>query len=300
MKEKKALKSIIGIACVAILILVAVLGLYLDSQSPDPILGIFPPKQSTEETGTEQDAQNATAPDTPTDDTQAQSTDPSGETQPDTTPTNPSNTNPTLPADDEPIATTPENPTLPCVLEEYGLVIEKLASYQGMYVEDGSNAADVQTAMLMVHNNSTFPVEYTQLSVRCGEETLTFDISALPAGARVVVQEKTGKSLPEDQLAGIEALVVQKAELDMSEDKIRVKDNGNNTLTIENLTDETIQTVRVFYKHYMQDEDIYVGGIAFTVRITRLSAGASVTVQPSHYTSSTSRVVMALTYDSEV
>ena len=50
----------------------------------------------------------------------------------------------------------------------------------------------------------------------------------------------------------------------------------------------------------MENEDIYVGGIAFTVRVTRLDAHASVTVHPSHYASKTGRVVMVLTYDSEV
>jgi hypothetical protein len=45
---------------------------------------------------------------------------------------------------------------------------------------------------------------------------------------------------------------------------------------------------------------LFVGGIAFTVRISRLRAGASVTIQPAHYTSRTSRVVMVQTYDSEV
>ncbi len=85
-----------------------------------------------------------------------------------------------------------------------------------------------------------------------------------------------------------------------SEKQIRVTDNGDNTLTIENLTDEIIPTVRVFYKHFMQQEDLFVGGIAFTVRVTRLAADGSVTIQPAHYTSQNSRVVMALTYDSEV
>lgn len=83
-------------------------------------------------------------------------------------------------------------------------------------------------------------------------------------------------------------------------DKISVVDNGNNTLTIKNLTNEMIPTVRVFYKYYMTDEDVFVGGIAFTVRLTRLAAGATITIQPSHYNSATSRVVMTQVYDSEV
>jgi len=222
--------------------------------------------------------------------------------KPTTQPTHPSDeptTRPTLPPDEE-SPTEPAGISLPYPIADYDLVIEKLAPYQGMYVEDGGNAQDVEAAMLMVHNKSSFPVEYAQLSVRCGEEILTFDISAMPADARVVVQEKNGKKMPDGQLESIDAIVAQQTELDMSESQARVTDNGNNTLTIQNLTGKMIPSVRVFYKYYMEEEGIYVGGIAFTVRITRLGAGASVTIQPSHYTSKTSRVVMVLTYDSEV
>ena len=116
----------------------------------------------------------------------------------------------------------------------------------------------------------------------------------------MVVQEKNGKSIPGGNATAATAMVVQRANMEMSETQVRVTDNGNNTLTIQNLTNATIPTVRVFYKYYMETEDIFVGGIAFTVRITRLNAGASVTLQPAHYTSKTSRVVMVLTYDSEV
>jgi hypothetical protein len=116
----------------------------------------------------------------------------------------------------------------------------------------------------------------------------------------LVVQEKNGKTLPSGDVTFLSAAVVHRADMELSEGKVQVTDNGNNTLTIKNLTGETIPTVRVFYKYYMADEDIFVGGIAFTVRITRLNPGASVTIQPSHYTSQTCRVVMVLTYDSEV
>ena len=190
--------------------------------------------------------------------------------------------------------------SFPCQVPGYGLVIEKLAPYSGMFVEDGTNSILENVAMLMVHNNGDFPVEYTQLRVLQGDEELLFDISALPVGERVVVQEKNGKTIEEGKTESASALVVQRANMEMSEDKVRVIDNGDNTLTVENLTDEMIPTVRVFYKYYMQDEGLFVGGIAFTVRISRLGAGARVTIQPSHYTSQTSRVVMVLTYDSEV
>ena len=40
--------------------------------------------------------------------------------------------------------------------------------------------------------------------------------------------------------------------MDMSEGKVLVRDNGDNSLTIENLTDKTIPTVRVFYKYFSE------------------------------------------------
>ena len=190
--------------------------------------------------------------------------------------------------------------SFPCQIPGYDLTIEKMAPYNGMFVEDGSNASSQNVAMLLVKNNSNFPVEYTQIRVMSGQEELLFDISALPEGEQLVVQEKTGKALPESEATSASALVVQRADMEMSENKVQVIDNGDNTLTVKNLTNETIPTTRVFYKYYMEDEELFVGGIAFTVRISRLGAGASVTINPSHYTSQTSRVVMVLTYDSEV
>ena len=190
--------------------------------------------------------------------------------------------------------------TFPCKVEGYGLTTEKLALYNGMYVEDGTNVTVDGVAMLLIVNNGNYPVEYAQIKVEYNNESLLFDITALPAGERVVVQEKNGKKIPEGDALSATALVVQEAELSLSEDIVSVVDNGDNTLTIKNMTNKEIPTVRVFYKYYMKDEKIFVGGISFTVRLTRLGAGETITIQPSHFTSSTSRVVMVSTYNSEV
>lgn len=279
MIKRNPAKWLIGILCVVVLLFAVAVAVILDSRSPDPILGIFqtdPPETTVETTEPTQPAEEQLTP--------------------------PEELPPTvvIPTEKDPEAGEIAGVSFPCQVPEYGLVIEKLAPYNGMFVENGSNVNVENVAMLMVENNGDFPVEYTQISIAFGEQTLLFDISALPVGERVVVQESSGKAIPEGTATEASALVVQRAKMEMSEGKVRVTDNGDNTLTIENLTDKTIPTVRVFYKYYMEQEDIFVGGISFTVRITRLGAGKSITVQPSHYTSQTGKVVMVLTYDSEV
>ena len=277
MKKDSIAKPLIGVLFVLVLAAVIMLALFLDSLMPDPIFGIFQINpEPTEET-----------------------------TEATTEPTEPPETVPDSGAVDLPTGRDPNTGELvvnfPCQIPGYGLTIEKMAPYNGMFVEDGTNANVENVAMLLVKNNGDFPVEYTQIRVMCGEEELLFDITGLPVGQVLVVQEKSGKTITAESVAtSATALVVNRADMAMSEGLVQVVDNGNNTLTIRNLTNETIPTVRVFYKYYMEDENIFVGGIAFTVRVGRLGAGASVTIQPSHYTSQTSRVVMVLTYDSEV
>lgn len=277
MIQRKPGRVLIGILCVLALIAAVVIAVILDSRSPEPILGILWPEQTTQET---------TLPDTaePDEDTVK----PPLEDLPASV---------DIPTKKDPQTGENEGLALPYKIPQYGLVIEKMAPYDGMFVEDGSNAQGKDIAMIMVHNDSETPLEYTRISVHYGQQELLFDISALPAGEKLVVQEKTAKAFPEGQATGATALLVQRADMELSEGKVGIEDNGDNTLTIHNLTDKTIPTVRVFYKYYLKEEGLFVGGIAFTLRVTRLGAGASMTVHPAHYTSHSSRVVMVLTYE---
>ena len=307
MNEKNHFKILAGVLCIALLALAALVALVLDSRSPNPIFGIF----QTEPTATTEETQDPTSPIANTENKQNPTGNAGGSVQEPETPNSDAVEEQLPPPEEQPPAVVipPEKDpqtgeeigiSFPCQVPGYDLIIEKMAPYNGMFVEDGSNVNIENVAMLLVKNNGDFPVEYTQIRVMCGQEELLFDISALPAGEQLVVQEKTGKSISESKADSATALVVQRANMEMSEGKVQVIDNGDNTLTVKNLTNETIPTVRVFYKYYMENEKLFVGGIAFTVRVSRLPPGASVTIQPSHYTSQTSRMVMVLTYDSEV
>ena len=331
MNEKNRLKILVGVLCVVLVLLTSVVALILDSQSPNPIIGIFKtePTASTEEPqnptetteGSSQETEipvSTEEPQNTTETTEGSSQEPeipvSTEEPQNSTETTEGSSQETeipdpteeqlpsvvIPPDKDPETGEEIGISFPCQIPGYDMTIEKIAPYNGMFVEDGSNANAQNVAMLLVKNDGDFPVEYCRIRVMCGEEELLFDISALPAGEKLVVQEKTGKTISESKATSASALVVQRANMEMSESNVQVTDNGDNTLTVKNLTNETIPTVRVFYKYYMENEKLFVGGIAFTVRISGLGAGASVTIQPSHYTSQTSRVVMVLTYDSEV
>lgn len=177
------------------------------------------------------------------------------------------------------------------------LVVENAASYDGLFIEDGSDESISGVTVLLLRNAGNTGIEYAEVSIERDGIPLQFIVSDLPAGGTVVVQEKNKTLYQEGNWTTCTAKVAEVPEFEMSEDRVRVEETGEQTLTITNLTDETIPSVRIFYKFYLADEDTYVGGITYTVQITNLEAGSSQSVSPSHYLKGSSKVMMIRTYN---
>lgn len=187
----------------------------------------------------------------------------------------------------------------PCRVDPYGLVIQRLAPYTGKYVEDGSNTTANGVAMILVRNESGHPIQFASLAMKFEDTTLLFEISALPAGGSAVVQEKMRRGIPAGDPMTCEAQVIQQAEQGFAAEQVSVTENEDGSLTVTNLTDATIPAVRVFYKYYLTDEQIYVGGIAFTAKVSQLRPHSSYTIRPTHYEKGASRIVMVAAYEED-
>lgn len=196
----------------------------------------------------------------------------------------------------------PTNPpktvlSLPYSIPGTTLVIQRIANYSGIYLEDATNSEVTDVAMMLLYNAGSEPVELAQLTLTYDDKTLRFKASAIPAGGRVAVQEMDKQSCAVGDLTKCVADVATMPYMEMSETLIKIEDNGNNSLTVTNLTEQDIVTVRIFYKYYLADENAYIGGIAFSAKLSGLKAGESVVVSPQHYSSEGSQIVMVRTYD---
>jgi hypothetical protein len=122
-------------------------------------------------------------------------------------------------------------------------------------------------------------------------------VAALDAGATVIVLEAEGRTFVEGEYAGCSAEFATMEAMELSQGMVRVTETESGSLLVENLTHEDIPRVRIFYKFYMYDTGVYVGGITYTAKIDGLKAGSSRVITPSHYLSGYSKVVMIKTYD---
>ncbi len=202
-----------------------------------------------------------------------------------------------------PEGTTPqqtESPYLEIPYEIPGtsLVLSRLDSYEGIFVEQGTDIHKDNVAMILLLNEGTEAVEYAILTVTMADGTvLVFEPTCLPAGGKMVVQENTGKAFPGGEILKCTGETATLSAFPMSEDWVKVTENENSTLTITNITDQTIPAVRVFYKLYMAEDDGFVGGITYMAKVENLAPGASTTVRPTHYLYGSCKVVMVRVYD---
>ena len=189
--------------------------------------------------------------------------------------------------------------SFPYAIPGSDLVIEQVNSYDGLFFEDGSDREVSNVTAIALANMGNSCMEYVNITMKCGDTRLRFVGSTLDAGARMVILEADAKTFQNGVYSDYTAEFSTVDNLVMSSAQIYVEEDGKGGLLITNLTKEDIPCVRIFYKYYMNDVEVYVGGITYTAKLVDLKAGKSIVVTPSHYYAGFSKVLMVKTYDTK-
>lgn len=188
--------------------------------------------------------------------------------------------------------------SFPYTIPGSSLVIHKVDSYNGVFLEDGSDRSVSGICTLVLTNSGSTDVEYADISLVQGKRTLLFKATVLRAGCTVVVQEASAALYEEGAYTSCTADVAEVTKLEMSSDKVQILENADGSLTVTNLTNQAIGGIRIFYKFCLTKGSVYVGGITYTAKVENLAPGGTQTVFPNHFSYGSSEVVMVRLYDS--
>lgn len=280
---------------IAVLVLIVVAAMSNGQEAPTP----SQPLQS----GSNAPAETIEMPDRPADPEMESApgtdgvTEPSGETNwvpPQTQETFP-DTQTDSPA--PPPEVTGDHITLPYTIQGSSLVIEQINPYEGIFLEDGSDEEVSAVAAIVLRNTGDTCVEYASILLEQDGVQLHFTASALAPGSAAIVAEAERKPFRDGAYTKCTAEISEVAELEMSQDQIRLEEVDGDGIQITNISGADIPCIRIFYKFYMSDADAFVGGITYTAKVVDLKAGEACVVRPSHYMKEYSRIVMVKTYD---
>lgn len=179
--------------------------------------------------------------------------------------------------------------TLPCDVQDTQMVAQLIACYEGPFREDGSDEEVAGVAALLVENTGGTMISEGAVILDWGAERLVFELYALPAGGKVLVLEKDQKSYSGQQLTGCYGW--ERREYPENMGQVSVTDAGEGCMLVTNHTDGRVAAIRIRYKSYYAEADMYIGGICYETVVEDLDPGEQRMISPYHYLCGSSRVV---------
>ena len=178
---------------------------------------------------------------------------------------------------------------LPAPISCTPLVVEQIASYDGKFIEDGSEREVVDVAAIMLRNSSHQVIPYACVTVYTESCRYTFDAFLLPPEASVLVPEASGQKLSGEEITRIFGWMTVKNAGNKPE--LAIRESGADCLQIENHSGFRLQDFKVYYRTYIADGDFFIGGRVYEAVVPELPPGEMIVISPPNYVSGYSQVV---------
>ncbi len=167
------------------------------------------------------------------------------------------------------------------------LVVERLAYYDGAFYEDGTGTEVINVAALELRNSSDVTIPFASVVVYTETCRYEFEATMLPPHSTVLIPELNRAQLTEKEIARCFGWIT------VSHTSVpeNLTVHENDKIYICNTSDKAVKNIRVYYKTYLSQEQIYVGGRAYVQEIPYIAAGETVSFLPAYYAPGYSRVV---------
>jgi len=162
-------------------------------------------------------------------------------------------------------------------LENERITVENVSPYAGQYLEYG----DVETVSglyaMKLTNTGDQTINEAQLIFSDGTQELAFRLEMLPAGQSAIVAEQSQLAAAAEHLRYVDGNVSYlEAGLENTQ-SVKVTDNGDGTVKVENVTEEMLPLVRVFFRP-TDGSGNPIGGPCRSFMVDGIEAGAAVNI----------------------
>ena len=181
----------------------------------------------------------------------------------------------------------------PVLVEGTTLVAESLALYEGDMLEKDSEEFLVDAAALELRNFGNREVTMAEITLAFPHTKMVFFGTNIPPGGRVLIIEQEGKPWTESSFTTCSGWARYGSGSSLLDDTLRIQDVDMGSVLVSNTTDQTLNDVWFYYKNYLYEDDLYVGGITYVEVIPTLEPGEQILLLPARYASGYSKFVKA-------
>lgn len=178
---------------------------------------------------------------------------------------------------------------LPCPVLDAQMEAKTMAWYEGPFREDGSDQEVTGVAALAVTNTGDTMIAKGAVIMEYEDKRMVFEVFGLPAGETALVLEKDQSPYCTDRLTACYGWESREYPENMGH--ISVQEAGDAKLLVINRTDGRMPVVRIRFKSYDAESQMYIGGICYETAVRDLLPGESREISPYHFLCGSSRVI---------
>lgn len=162
-------------------------------------------------------------------------------------------------------------------LENEKITAENVSPYEGKYLEYGDEELVSGISAMKFTNTGDQTISNAQLIFSDGTQELSFWLEMLPAGQSVVVAEQNQLTAAAEQLQYVDGTVTYMEAGLENAGCVQVADNKDGTVKVENVTNEMLPLVRVFFRP-TDAQGNPLGGPCKSLLVDGIETGASVNI----------------------
>ena len=174
---------------------------------------------------------------------------------------------------------------LPYSIPNKNMEIISIGQYSGKFIEDGSDVNKDNVLAIIVKNTSEEVIDYGEINMKIigKTDTIKFKITNLKPGVCALAMESSGKIEfnPEDKYIYMSSKNNMIKDLSTMGSQIAIT-TENKKITVENLSDENLNTVYVYYKT-ISPGGCYLGGITYRAKFENVEGGKSISSNTIHF-----------------
>ncbi len=180
---------------------------------------------------------------------------------------------------------------MPEMIQGTTLLAERLTLYERPFWEAGSDSEGAEIAALVVRNVGNSEIERCGIELYLNEVCYTFYGERIPPNAAVLLLECGGMLYRTDTITACSGWQITASNKQDLSDFLKIEERAMGTIVVTNTTNRILNDICIYYKTWLSPPDIYVGGIAYSVEITKLMPGQSEYLYPYHFAYGYSKIV---------
>ena len=183
--------------------------------------------------------------------------------------------------------------TFPTSVSNTPLIVLGPVCYEGPFSEAEGSEPIANGLALLLENTSDRELLYAQVTLENKEKAYCFAATHIPPEGKILVVEAGGAQWSDESYTACTGTVKYAASQSLSESVVQIQDGDMGGVNLTNVSNMPISKLRLYYKNYLPDQNIYLGGGTFTTIVENLLPGQARYVPLKFYASGASCILKA-------